>query len=314
MKRPNFFIVGAPKCGTTAMHEYLAMHPDIFMPTYKEPHFFGSDLRGPRFKRFRNQEDKYLRLYRDATHEKRLGESSVWYLSSQKAAEEIKAWDADARIIIMLRSPVEMLHSLYYQFRFTGNETMPTFKQALDIEAARREGRDIPKLSHTIHGLFYRNIASFTEQVKRYQETFGPEQVHVIVHDDMKADVYDVYRKVLVFLGVDETFETDLSVINANREVRMGVFQKMLMGAGISPLLLKDAFNEWTATSRFFPPALRQALLAGTMKAYTRHEKRPPMDAAVRRQLQHEFMPEVERLSALLDRDLTHWCRDDSMN
>ena len=77
---PNFFIVGAPKCGTTSLHEYLQRHPDVFMPFYKEPHFFGSDLQGSRFRQFRDQPERYLKLFRDARGEKRIGESSPWYL------------------------------------------------------------------------------------------------------------------------------------------------------------------------------------------------------------------------------------------
>ena len=96
--KPNFFIVGAPKCGTTSLHEYLQRHPDVFMPFFKEPHFFGSDLvRLPLSRQFRAKPGRYLKLFRDARGEKRIGESSPWYLASQRAADEIHAYDPAKR-------------------------------------------------------------------------------------------------------------------------------------------------------------------------------------------------------------------------
>src|SRR5437016_1845324 len=114
MRKPDFFLVGAPKCGTTAMAQYLAARPDIFMAR-KEMHVFGSDLRfGPQF--YRRNLDAYLAEFEGWKDQPRGGEASVWYLLSKRAAAEIKAFNADARIIIMLRDPVEMLHSMYYTF------------------------------------------------------------------------------------------------------------------------------------------------------------------------------------------------------
>ena len=128
MRKPNLFIVGAPKSGTTALYEYLKVHPEIFMSAYKEPHYFGSDLRGPRMEQFRGNDRKYLSLFAAATNEKWVGEASIWYLYSQRAAQEIKAYDPNAAIIIMLRNPLEMGYSMFYQSSYTGNEILPTFE------------------------------------------------------------------------------------------------------------------------------------------------------------------------------------------
>src|SRR5215472_18741131 len=112
IKRPDFFIVGAPRCGTTAMGQFLSAHPDIFMAR-KEMHFFGRDLRfGRRF--YRRNLDAYLSEFTGAESRKRAGEASVWYLSSRTAAAEIKEFNPDSRIIIMLREPVEMMFSLFH--------------------------------------------------------------------------------------------------------------------------------------------------------------------------------------------------------
>ncbi|HZV34408.1 MAG TPA: sulfotransferase domain-containing protein, partial [Verrucomicrobiae bacterium] len=123
MRKPNFFLVGAPKCGTTAMAQYLAMRPDIFMAR-KEMHTFGKDLHfGHQF--YRRDLQAYLAEFEGWGDQPRAGEASVWYLFSKTAAEEIKAFNPDAQIIIMLRDPVEMLHSMYYTFLWDGNEHLP---------------------------------------------------------------------------------------------------------------------------------------------------------------------------------------------
>src|SRR5579859_908594 len=135
--RPNFFIVGAPKCGTTALNHYLSAHPEIFMAK-KEMHHFGADLKfGPQF--FRRDRAEYLAEFAGGQGRKRVGESSVWYLFSREAAAELKAFNPEARVIIMLREPVAMLHSLFHQFRADGNEPLLVFEEAL---AAEKEGRE----------------------------------------------------------------------------------------------------------------------------------------------------------------------------
>src|SRR5215469_3235484 len=152
-KKPDFFIVGAPKCGTTALNHYLAAHPDIFMAK-KETHFFGADLRfGPQLQFYRQYPDEYSAEFAAWNGQARGGETSVWYLFSQKAAEEIKAYNPDARIIIMLREPVAMLYSLYCQFVADGNEYLPGFKQALAAEAERQAGRRLGRQTYLAQAL-----------------------------------------------------------------------------------------------------------------------------------------------------------------
>src|ERR1051325_3379611 len=107
-RRPDFFIVGAPKCGTTAMNGYLRQHPQIFMPERKDITYFGTDLK---FERSRISYDEYISLFQDANDALRIGESSVWYMYSKTAAEEIKSFSPSASIIVMLRNPVDMLYA-----------------------------------------------------------------------------------------------------------------------------------------------------------------------------------------------------------
>jgi hypothetical protein len=301
--KPDVFIVGAPKSGTSAMDHYLAAHPDIFMAK-KEMHVFGSDLRfGPQF--YRRNQEAYVAEFAARKGKRRAGESSVWYLFSRRAAAEIQAFNPEARILIMLREPAEMLYSLYYQFRFDGNEHLPTFEEALAAEDDRRAGRRMTRQTYLAQGLVYRDTARYTEQVGRYFDVFGRERVQVIIYDELAADARGVYRRALEFLGVDASrIETDFQVINGNKSVKYSALRGLLN----DPLVRSTA----VAIGRRLPRPVFAALHnveRRLWKINSRPEKRPPLAAEVRAQLQREFAPEVERLSELLGRDLTYWSR-----
>lgn len=295
-KIPNFFIVGAPRCGTTAMTEYLKQHPAIEFASYKEPHFFASDLVGPRFEMFRSQGKKYLALFKHTQTEKCVGEASTGYLFSKTAAKEIGEFNSNAKIIIMLRSPIDDLFSIYKQALYTGSIGYPSFEDAIGLNS---DPVDVSKLPTEFQILWQGAGVRFTEQVKRYFDVFGREQVHIIIYDDFRADTAKVYRDTLEFLGVDPDFQIEHQVINAQREARSRIMQKIVnhpfiisMGAKIPGVAL---------------PIYRIIKNLNAKKA-----EPMPMNPQTREQLQKEFLPEVEQLSTLLGRDLTHWCRDGS--
>lgn len=301
--KPGFFIVGAPKSGTTAMSEYLGAHPDIFMAR-KEMHFFGSDLKfGPHF--FRRNEREYLAEYREWNAQHQAGEASVWYLFSREAAAEIKAFNPEARIIIMLREPVSMLYSLYHQFKVDGNENLPSFEQALAAESLRREGRNMPRTAYFPAGLVYRETARYTDQVRRFFDAFGREQVYVIIYDDFAAEPAGAYQKVTQFLGVGSApARADFGVVNGNKRVRSSALRAVLSEPFVRASVL--ACRRWLPQSVF---GVLQRTEACIQRYNTRPAARPPLDPELRAQLKREFVPVVERLSALLGRDLTHWSR-----
>ena len=301
--KPGFFVVGAPKCGTTVLDHYLRLHPEVFMAR-KEMHFFGSDLHfGPQF--YRRDEQAYLSEFEAADGRKLSGESSVWYLSSERAAAEIKDFNPEAQIIIMLREPVEMLHSLYHQFLFDGNENLPTFEQALAAESDRREGRRLPRLNYFPRGLWYRQTVRFAEQVRRYFEIFGRNRVHVIVYDDLLADAPAVYGGVLKFLGLKPVqVDCGREVINGNKFVKHQALRALLNDPALRKAVL--ALRPW----------LPQALFSALQKTESRLRKlnsrcagRLPLDSELHRRLTEEFAPEVEKLGSLLGRDLSEWSR-----
>lgn len=294
--KPNFFIVGAPKCGTTAMYEYLKAHPDIFMPDVKEPNFFGKQ-------NYQSLAD-YLALFAHAKNQKMIGEASPTYLSSKTAPHEIFEFNPAAKIIIMLRSPIDLIYSAYYQSRASGRENLPTFEEALSAGDARRTGK---KLANDVPQPIYRNYVRFTESVQRYFDLFGRANVHVIIYDDFQRDLASVYRQTLEFLGVDSQFRPRFDVINPSKQVRSAALQKALLFFHISPLELKR--SRLGKLAKFVPARIQNPLYRMLRALYLVEKRPPPMSAELRLQLQQEFLPEVQHLGDLLGRDLTHWCR-----
>lgn len=294
MSGPDFLIVGAPKCGTTAMTRYLEAHPQVFVADRKDLHFFGSDLqftqRPPR------ELGEYLSHFREASPGQRRGEASVWYLASTQAAEEIHEHNPDMSIIIMLRNPVEMMHALYTQLRFNGlgDEDLPTFAEALAAEPERAQGRRLPPNTPLPSALLYRQAATFSQQVARYQAVFPPQQIHIILHDDLKADTTEAYRKTLAFLGVNSDFQPDLRPVNSNKQVRSEGLRSLIAHTpgGIKGMI---------------PSGLRRGVRKRIHRLNSRHAARQPMDADLHRQLQTEFRPEILRLADCIGRDLGAW-------
>lgn len=295
MKRPDFFIVGAAKCGTTAMHEYLSGHPQIFMPFHKEPNYFGSDLQ----RRYgRMSEADYLALFRDAAPDQRVGEASTWYLYSRTAAREIREFSPDADIIIMLRNPVDRMYAQHSQSVFTCQEVIRDFGEALAAEEDRRRGQRLPPGPIRVENLFYRESSRFADQVGRYLEVFGRERVHVILLDDLRQEPLGVYRRTLEFLDVATDFQPDFRPANVNKRLRSTALQRLVFDPPGPIRRLIPRLRRYPVVHR-----LRGAVVG----LNSRVAQRSDMDPDLRRRLQAEFAPDVERLGALIGRDLSHW-------
>lgn len=304
MKKPDFFIVGAPKCGTTALCKYLDQHPDIFIPPIKELYYFFTDSDG---KKRANTLEEYLSFFDDGK-EKLCGEGSVWYLFSKQAAQEIYKFNPEAKIIIMLREPVSVMYSLHNMHIANGsNEDILDFKLALEAEEDRKQGKRIPQKCFRLEELLYREVVKFTDQVNRYFETFGRDQVHIIIFDDFKANPAQEYKKTLEFLGVDSNFVANLTPRNSNRQVRTAKLQQLITKPPAQVLKIGKYFMP---LPRSWRRNLLQELKKSIRRFNTRKAPRPPLAPEIRRSLQQEFAPEVERLSALLGRDLTYWSKD----
>src|SRR5436189_2758567 len=223
MNKPNFFIVGAPKCGTTAMNDYLQQHPDIFMAP-KELHYFGADLET----KIKLSEQEYLKYFQNTGDKKIVGEASVWYLFSKTAAEEIKKFSPGAKILIMLRNPGELLYSLHSQHLYDGNENIADFATAIKYDKDRAKGLKDPVSVDFIKLPAYIDSVLFADQVKRYLDVVGKENVYVILYEDLASDTTAVVKNVIKFLGLSADINIDARVINPNKQIRNFKLHRLL--------------------------------------------------------------------------------------
>jgi hypothetical protein len=304
MKTPDFFIVGQPKAGTTALYEMLRRHPQIFMPDGKEPWYFARELHErtpPRPEGTPATLDQYLALFAAADGEQRLGEASALYLWSRTAARGIAEVAPEARIIAILREPA----SLHLQFVETYVETEADLGRALSLEEARRQGRHVPRYSYWPRALMYSEHVRYVEQLRRYQEWFGRDRMLVLVYDDFRADNEMTVRQVLRFLDVDD--KVPLEAIEANPTVRARsqrlheLLHALSVGHGPLSLAVKGAVKALT------PTGLRRRARDAAQRRIVFAEP-PPPDPELMAELRRGFEGEVVALSEYLGRDLvTLW-------
>jgi hypothetical protein len=297
--KPNFFIVGAPKCGTTALYEYLRHHPNIFMSQLKEPHFFAKDLGS--YPAVKTLED-YTKLFADRGEEHlRVGEASVYYLRSSVAISNIREFNPDARIIAMFRNPVEMVYSLHSQLLYVSEETVSDFETAWRLQDRRRQGLDLPPASRGAFLVQYQEVGRFGTQTQRLLSAFPREQVKLILYDDFAASPKDVYDEVIRFLGIPHDNRTDFPPINENKRARMDWLRNFYRKP---PPALRDAVRGLKrAVGAEGITAVQQKIVDfNTVKA-----RRAPLTPELRAELVEAFRDEVALLSRQLNRDLSHW-------
>lgn len=299
MIKPNLYLVGAPKCGTTAMDSYLAAHPDICMSARKELHFFGSDLNSASFTKDPKQ---YLDNFSHFKGEKVIGESSVWYLYSCMAAREIAEYSPDARILIMLRNPVDMIYSNYYQMLYNGNENVKPFSKALRLENERKMGKHIYQGTHFINSLFYLETAAYFQQVRRYLETFGRSSVKIILFDEFMKNTGAVYREVLDFVKVDSEISLELEVVNANKVVKNDTLNRALRGKSLLGKFLTGVGKKVLANEN-----IKGRFKSAVNRINISTEKRPSIPEEDRKYILDNLEEDLSRLEELIDRDLSTW-------
>jgi hypothetical protein len=298
MALPNFFLVGAPKCGTTAMATYLARHPDVFVAR-KELHYFGSDLVLHHWDRI--TWDEYLRAFSRTDSERYRCDASVQYLGSRCAAQEIKQFDPLAKVLIMVRNPVNLMYSLHGQSLYSQEEDISDFSQALAAEDDRLAGRRLPPHMHRLEHVCYRENARLAPKVARYLEVFGPENTLVLIFEEFVNDPLDAYLETLRFLGLEDDGNRDFAVVNSgNKGIRHeGLAQFLRHPPAPVRRLVRGALPSKALRQRIGEKASKPILQASTVTT-----ERPPMDKSLRALLSKEFAYQQIELERLLERQL----------
>ncbi len=292
---PNFFIVGAPRAGTTSLYHYLRGHPDIFMPHIKEPHFFSGVNPGSerlRYARSRptSSEKEYLALFRGVRSETEVGEASPSYLQQPDAPRRIKEKAPDAKIIIILREPVDRAFSQYLADYREGAQTLP-FYEALVQDLANPRKEWGPAHLYTELGMYH-------DQVVRYLETFGRDQVRIYLYEDLSRDPSTIVEDVCNFLGVsfnEGRFFDAKKRFNTYAAPRSRLAQRVMGLATLRSFALS-----------IVPVTLLMRLRNAILLTKT---PKPAMDADARELLSDLYQRDIEGLQEIIGRDLGPWLR-----
>lgn len=303
-RMPDFFLVGQPKSGTTALYEMLRRHPRIFMPENKEPWFLAQELLDrapPRPQGTPRTLTEYQALFSGADPEQLVGEATAMYLWSPTAAERIAQARPDARIIVILREPTSLLRSLHLQWVKSYVETETDLRRALELEPARRQGREIPRYTYWPQGLLYSDHVRYVEQLRRYHRVFPPEQVLTLIYDDFRRDNASVVRRVLSFLGVDENVQIEPREANPTVAVRSGRLHGLVHAVSVGRGPVSRAVKE--TIKAVTPRALRRDALHAVNRSVL-YSGKPPDDDELMLELRRRYRGEVAALSEYIDRDL----------
>ena len=312
---PNFFIVGAPKAGTTSLYRYLKQHPEIYMSPVKEPSYFASEIRienlSEPFKRHVRRQSPHLREYVDngkppdpyawlvlnwhdyeslfqrVKDQKAIGEATVSYLWSETAAANIHARIPDAKIVMVLRDPAERAFS-HYMHQLAEGLTRSTFREHIE-QAASGTRREISALHPFLElGLYY-------EQVKRYLDLFPRENIRIYWYEEAWRQPGQLLADLFRFLNVDPTFVPDTTKRALERRAPRLV----------PVVYLLKKYELWEPLRRVIPAALRP----GMRSAIFRRRTSLVMDGRDREYLIGYYGEDIQKLASLLDRDLGAWLR-----
>jgi sulfotransferase family protein len=305
VKVPNFLIIGAAKGGTSSLYQYLKQHPQVFMSTPKEPTFFGHEGEdglycGPHdedrayHSRVVTNLNDYLALFKDVTTQTAIGEASVYYLYLPNAASQIKKHLPHATMFALLRNPVDRAYSAYLHVVGQARERR-SFADAL-AEEPERIRRKWNSIWH------FKAMGYYYQQVKRFYDTFGRQQVHIFLHEDFREDPLTFVQNIFGLLGIDKSFVPDTSRRwNASDVPVFPSLERSLYAAKWQMLGLRPRL----------PNALRWRLtpILNTIDNIRTRNLRPPppIPADVRASLTADYRDDILRLQDLLGRDLSHW-------
>lgn len=240
--KPNFFVVGAPKSGTTSLYAYLSQHPDVFLPAKKELHYFShqellANCGGPGdsyvAESATSTEKRYRRHYGKWSGEKLLGDFSTSYLFyHDESAGRIRDYSPNAKIVIMLRNPIDKAYSQYMHLVRANREKL-CFRAALDAERSRSANRwaDV---------WLYLSSTLYCSGIRRFHEVFGREHVHLVIFEDFVGNTSSVMYRLCEFLGVETSFKFETSrVHNVSGLPRSKLMASIFLGSNLTNSLLR---------------------------------------------------------------------------
>lgn len=288
---PNFIIIGAPKAGTTSLYHYLSEHPQVFMSDPKEVNFFSGeeiDAQGLYYNYNKTKSfEEYKELFSDCSTEKAIGEGSVSYLFYPKTPEKIKEVLPDVKTIVLLRNPLERGYSHYLMDYRLG--LVDLSYDEIVYKSTEHKNLDLYYQQYVSLGLYY-------EQIKRYLDTFGEEQVKIYLQEDLRNNSEKVISDLYDYLEIDQSYVPD-----TNKEHNSFSMPK----SGLIHKLYSSYFLR-TILSRFIPSNMKEFLF----NTFFERTKKPKMNQETKAYLLNLYKPDIQNLEKLIDRNLSDWYRD----
>jgi hypothetical protein len=312
-KEPNFFVIGAAKCGTTTLYDFLEHHPEVYMSPIKEPHHFSKDIIKENFSdeykhylKTRNvnleeylqtdlsrkiwewyTEDfnQYIQLFKNVRNERAVGEISNGYLFSSVAAKEIKSQYPNAKIVMILRNPIERAYSHYLANVRDGRTTL-NFKDELIADSKKSAKGWCISHCYTEMGLYY-------DQVKRFTDVFEKDQIKIYLNDDLKKNAEAVAKDLFTFLGVNTKVDIDFhKKQNEARLPKSAGFMKFITQTGLKRKIFRS-----------MPKSIQDKV----KPLFFKEGKIPKMSEEDKKWLMVQFREDINKTQNLIGRDLSSW-------
>jgi hypothetical protein len=308
------FVVGAPRCGTTAIANWLRGHPDACLSTPKEPHFFAMrDLRGVSDDELRKiiKRDYLDRFFPNRSGASLFAEGSVSYLYMPEQIEPVVRLWPEAKFIICLRNPLEMVPSLHQRHFVNGDETVREFEQAWSLVAERREGRSVPRSCLEPRFLDYWESGSLGKHATNFVKMAGRERCLFVLFEDLQVDPRREFQRVLDFLDLPEFHKAAFERHAESRDCRIPWLQRLLQRPPRAVLrFLADSDDLHNPAFAETPGPFLQKVLDLRTRILDWNEipvERPVIASTMIDKMRTMYRDDVAVLSTLLKRDLSHW-------
>jgi len=303
MKKVDFFIIGAPKCGTTSLYEYLYTHPEICFSDSKEPNYFSYDF--PKYRTTFSIDEYYDKEFSHChSNSKLFGESSVWYLYSKVAIKEIYKYNPDAMIIILLRNPLDMLPSLHSQLLYNLDEDIVDFETAWKLQEQRSESRHIPKYCRVAEFLQYKNIGMYSRQLKRVYSYFPKHQVKIILFDNLIKNPSEVYADTLKFLGLKNNNRTSFHISNQNKSL---IFKPLAILIQRPPEFVTSTVKRLKKLLHIHKFGIYPLMDKMNIFLNTQKKTRKPLDPYFIKIMHDTFIQDINKTEKIINMDLSSW-------
>lgn len=274
MSLPSFLVIGPSKCGTTSIYHYLKQHPEVYLPRIKEINFFA--YHGQKGRYWAKTLDEYRGYFKAARYEKALGEVTPYYFASTGTAARIYDVIPNARIITILRNPIDRAYSHYNMYVRSGKEKRSAGEALLDETSL-----------YTRVGFYYRNL-------NEYFKLFDKKNIKVFFYEQLVNSTQKLLKDLFGFIGVNNSFQPNLGVKHARGYLPKNKIINKLLDNYITRFVIK--------------PIIPEKLLDIGIKIKNMNSRKPDkLPDEIRGKLKEVYKPDLIKLEEVLNSNLSKW-------